>query len=105
MVCKLEVCHSYVLFCSRLNEVVTQKQSLKVWELIHFILWTEDKDNPQYSMPLSHYQKYTRLISAHCGGLKSFMSSIILISLAAPAMETYHECDSVSAEVEFCQGL
>ena len=57
MVCKLEVCHSYVLFHSRLNEVVTQKQSLKVWELIHFILWTEDKDNPQYSMPLSRYQE------------------------------------------------
>ena len=33
------------------------------------------------------------------------MSSVISISLAAPAMETYHECDSVSAEVEFCQGL
>ena len=107
MVCKLEVCHSYELFYSRLNEVVTQKQSLKVWELIHFILWTEDKDNPQYSMPLSRYQEvhgrgyYLPIV----GGLKSFMSSVISISLAAPAMETYHKCDSVSAEVEFCQGL
>ena len=61
-----------LLFYSRLNEVVTQKQSLKIWEHIHFILWTKEKDDSQYNM-LFHTARTcigVLLLSAHCGGIE-----------------------------------